>query len=94
VRREIAQIISSISLASFNIWLYDPSNYLHVMFISVLFDGTIRMDQGSGDRDWFRVGASVPVSVTIIWVKLLAFLRFMLIDFADVFTSCAVARPF
>jgi hypothetical protein len=52
------------------------------------------MDQGSGDRDWFRVGASVPVSVTIIWVKLLAFLRFMLIDFADVFTSCAVARPF
>jgi hypothetical protein len=78
--REIVQIISLISLKSFNIWLYDPSNYLNVMFIFVLFYWTIRMNRGSGHRDWFRVGAAV--SVTILWVKLLAYLRFILIDFA------------
>ena len=78
--REIIQIISLISLKSFNIWLYDPSNYLNVMFIFVLFFWTIRMDRGTGDKDWFRVGAAV--SVTILWVKLLAYLRFILIDFA------------
>jgi hypothetical protein len=38
------------------------------------------MQRGSGDRDTFRVGAAI--SVIILWVKLLAYLRNILLDFA------------
>jgi hypothetical protein len=78
--REVVQVISLISLKSFNIWLYDPSNYLNVAFIFLVFYWTIRMDLGTGDKSWFRVGAAF--SVTALWVRLLAYLRNMLIDFA------------
>lgn len=78
--REIVQVVSLISLKSFNIWLYDPSNYLNVAFVFLVFYWTIRMDIGEGDDEVFRIGAAV--SVTALWVKLLAYLRNMLIDFA------------
>lgn len=38
------------------------------------------MATGTGEKQAFRIGAAV--SVTIIWVKFLAYLRNMLIDFA------------
>lgn len=78
--REIVQVISLISLKSFKIWLYDPSNYLNVAFVFLVLYWSIRMQFGSGDKDWFRIGAAV--SVTALWVKLMAYLRNMLIDFA------------
>jgi hypothetical protein len=78
--REIVQVISLISLKSFNIWLYDPSNYLNVAFVFLVLYWSIRMQFGSGDKNWFRIGAAV--SVTALWVKLMAYLRNMLIDFA------------
>lgn len=78
--REIVQVISLISLKSFNIWLYDPSNYLNMAFVFLVLYWSVRMQTGSGDKEWFRVGAAV--SVTALWVKLLAYLRNMLIDFA------------
>ena len=78
--REIMQIISFISLKVFRLWLYDPSNYVNVLFVALILTWTLIMDWGTGDRDVFRVGATL--SVTILWVKLLAFLRNMLIDFA------------
>jgi hypothetical protein len=78
--REIVQIISLISLKSFKIWLYDPSNYLNLAFVFVVLYWTIHMNYGLGDNGRFRVGATV--SVIWLWVKLLAYLRNMLIDFA------------
>lgn len=78
--REIVQIISLISLKSFKIWLYDPSNYLNIAFVFLVLYWTVRMDSGTGDNDWFRVGSTV--SVIALWVKLLAYLRNILIDFA------------
>ncbi|EEC43260.1 predicted protein [Phaeodactylum tricornutum CCAP 1055/1] len=78
--REVVQIMSLLSLKVFKLWLYDPSNYLNVAFIALVLSWTVVMDSGAGDRDTFRVGAAV--SVTILWVKLLAYLRNMLIDFA------------
>lgn len=78
--REVVQIISLISLKSFNIWLYDASNYLNVAFVFLILYWAIRMDTGTGDNDSFRIGAAV--SVTVLWLKLLAYLRNMLIDFA------------
>jgi len=78
--REIIQVISLVSLKSLNIYLYDRSNLVNVSFVILVFFWTIRMNAGSGDRDSFRVGAAV--SATVLWVKLLSFLRNMLIDFA------------
>lgn len=78
--REVVQVVSLISLKSFNIWLYDPSNYLNVAFVFLVIWWTIAMDRGSQHRDSFRIGAAI--SVTALWVKLMAYLRNMLIDFA------------
>lgn len=78
--RAVVQIISLISLKSFNIWLYDPNNYLNVAVIFLVLFGTIRMDLGVENIARFRIGAAV--TVTALWLKLLAYLRNMLIDFA------------
>ncbi|KAL7556480.1 hypothetical protein ACA910_003113 [Epithemia clementina (nom. ined.)] len=78
--REVIQIISLISLNVFKLWLYDPSNYLNVAFTAVVLSWAVVMQHGSGNRDAFRIGSAV--SVIILWVKLLAYLRNMLIEFA------------
>ena len=78
--REVIQIVSLLSLKSINIYLYDRSNYVNVAFVFLVFFWTFRMNAGSGDSEKFRIGSAI--SVTILWVKLLAFLRNMLIDFA------------
>jgi hypothetical protein len=80
ILREIIQMISLLSLKSFNIWLYNPSNWLNVVFVFLVLFWTIKMTTGGGDTNKFRIGAAV--SATALWVKLLAYLRNMLIDFA------------
>lgn len=78
--REIIQVISLLSLKSFAIWVYDPSNYLNVAFVFLILFWTIQMDTGGIEKDAFRIGAAI--SAIILWVKLLNYLRFLLIDFA------------
>lgn len=78
--REIIQVISLLSLKSLNLYLYDRSNAVNVSFVFLVFFWTTRMNMGTGDRDSFRVAAAV--SASIMWVKLLAYLRNMMIDFA------------
>ncbi len=82
--REIIQMISLISLKSFHIWVYDSSNWLNVIFIILVLYWTILMQTGGGDKETFRIGTAV--TVIVLWLKVLAFLRNMLIDFA-VFTG-------
>jgi Ion transport protein len=77
--REFIQIVSLLSLKVFKLWLHDPSNYLNVIFVGVVLTWTIIMQKGTGDS-YFRIGATI--SVTVLWVKLMAYLRNMLIDFA------------
>lgn len=78
--REVIQIISLLSLNVFKLWLYDPSNYLNVAFVVIVVAWTIMMHTGEGDRDTFRVGTAI--SVTILWYKLIAYLRNIQLDFA------------
>ena len=78
--REMINILSLLSLKSFHIWLYEPSNWLNVAYIFLVFFWTIAMNMGSVAADTFRIGAAL--SVSIIWLKFLAYLRNMLIDFA------------
>jgi len=78
--RVVIQILSLVSLKSFHIWLYHPTNWVNVVFIFVLFFWTIRMQTGAGDDERFRWGTAF--SVIVLWLKALSFLRNMLIDFA------------
>lgn len=78
--REIVQMISLISLKSFHIWVYDGSNWLNVIFLVLVLYWTILMQTGGGDNNVFRYGSAI--SVIVLWLKVLAFLRNMLIDFA------------
>jgi Ion transport protein len=78
--REIVQVMSLISLKSFSLWLYDPSNYLNVVFVFIILYWTVRMQTGGGNDDSFRIGAAV--CITVIWVKFVAYLRNVMIDFA------------
>lgn len=78
--REVIQIISFVSLKVFKLWLYDPSNYLNVTFVVVVMTWAVIMQTGHGNRDNFRVGSAL--SVTILWYKLIAYLRNIQLDFA------------
>ena len=78
--REIIQVLSLLSLGSFHVWAYEPSNWLNVVYIGVVYFFTVEMNLGSGDAEVFRIGAAL--SFMVIWLKFLAYLRNMLIDFA------------
>jgi hypothetical protein len=82
--REVIQMISLISLKSFHIWVYDGSNWLNVIFIILILFWSIVMNTGNLELQPFRTGSAV--TVIVLWLKVLAFLRNMLIDFA-VFTG-------
>jgi hypothetical protein len=82
--RELIQILALISLKPLHIWAYEPSNWLNVVYIIVIFFWTIRMTTGNGDKDGFRTGAAL--CIIIIYAKLMIYLRNMSIDFA-VFTG-------
>jgi len=78
--REIIQLISLLSLKAFNVWVYDPSNWLNLLFVFLVLFWAGRMDAGTGSRNFFKIGAAL--SVTILWVKMLAYLRNVMIEFA------------
>jgi Ion transport protein len=78
--REIIQMISLLSLKAFNVWVYDPSNWLNLIFVFLVLFWTVHMQQGSFDDYAFKIGSAI--SVTILWVKLLAYLRNVMIQFA------------
>lgn len=82
--REIIQVWSLLALKALHIWAFEPSNWLNMIYIFMIYFWTIHMTYNLMDRETFRVGAAV--SVIFIWIKLLAYLRNVLIDFA-VFTG-------
>jgi hypothetical protein len=82
--REIIQIISLISLKALHIWAYEPSNWLNVIYIMLIYVWSSFMATGAGDDETFKIGTAI--SFGFIWIKFLAYLRNMLIDFA-VFTG-------
>jgi hypothetical protein len=93
--REVIQIISLVSLKSFHIyWLYDPINWLNVVFMFLILFWTIRMQTGSGDNTYFRTGTAF--TVIFLWLKVLAFLRnsTFMIDSASLFSFLIITHSF
>ena len=82
--REIVQALSLAALGAWHIWVYDPSNWLNIFYICLIYNWTILMTTGGGDKIVFRTGTAL--SILVIWMRFLAYLRNMLIDFA-VFTG-------
>mmetsp|Transcript_14949 Transcript_14949/g.21905 ORF Transcript_14949/g.21905 Transcript_14949/m.21905 type:complete len:844 (-) Transcript_14949:121-2652(-) len=78
--REIVQMMSLLSLKAFHLWLNNASNWLNLVFISLVLFWTVSMQIGIVKPETFRIGTALTVS--ILWLKVLGFLRNMLIDFA------------
>lgn len=78
--REVVQMLSLLSLGLFQTWLYDPTNWLDVTFIFLVLFWTLRMHTGAGDHERFRTAAAL--SLSILWINVLMFLKSMFIDFA------------
>lgn len=78
--REVIQLISLLSLKAFNVWANDSSNWLNLCFVFLVLFWTISMDVGALNKEVFRIGSAL--SVTVLWVKMLGYLRNVLIDFA------------
>ncbi|KAL3907373.1 MAG: hypothetical protein SGILL_008904 [Bacillariaceae sp.] len=82
--REIIQVVSLISLKALHIWVYEPSNWLNVIYIVLIYVWAGFMTAGGGNANAFRYGTAW--SFGFIWLKFLAYLRNISIDFA-VFTG-------
>ena len=78
--REIIQVLSLLSLGSFHVWVYEPNNWLNVLYICLVSFWTFDMVTAFSENFRFRAGAAL--TYICIWAKLLAYLRNMLIDFA------------
>jgi hypothetical protein len=85
--RTVIQILSLLALGAFRVWVYDPSNWLDVLYIFVVFYWSIMMALNYDDElgvydvsDKFRTGATL--STLVLWTKLLAWLRNTYIDFS------------
>lgn len=78
--RELIEIMSLAALRALKIYLFEPSNWLNVTYIVLIYVWTGLMHIQRGQVHRIRIG--LAVTVLIIWVRFLAFLRNMLIDFA------------
>jgi len=78
--REIVQMMSLLSLGLFQTWLFDPTNWLDVTFIVLIYFWTIVMQTGAVENNAFRTGAAI--SLLFLWTNVLSFLKSMFIDFA------------
>jgi hypothetical protein len=78
--RTLVQILSLLALKALHVWVYDPSNWLDVIYIFTVIFWATRMVHATGDEDRFRNG--LAFSAVFLWLKLLAFLRNTYIDFA------------
>lgn len=79
--REVIQVISLLSLKSITVWLKDGSNWINIVNVIVIVFWAVIMQCGVIENIWaFRTGTAL--SVVFFWVKLLAFMRQLFIDFA------------
>jgi len=89
--RELIQVIASLTLGTFTSWLYDTTNWLDVLVITlVTYYSTImtteepQLMKGSGDAsdpyETFRTGTALTKGV--LWTAVIFFLKSTQVDFA------------
>eukprot|EP00934_Nitzschia_sp_Nitz4_P007813 Nitzschia sp. Nitz4//scaffold137_size62074//14398//17094//NITZ4_006409-RA/size62074-processed-gene-0.81-mRNA-1//-1//CDS//3329535682//7803//frame0 len=86
--RTFIQILSLLALGAAHVWFQDPSNWLDIIYILAIFFSAYQMGQGIAtdesydEEDQERLRTGLAVTVVVIWMKLLAYLRNTYIDFA------------
>ena len=88
--RTLIQILSLLALGAFRVWAKNPSNWLDTAYIIIVVYWAITMGNpinysaDDGEKEMpdnsFRTG--LAISVVVLWMKLLAYLRNTYIDFA------------
>jgi len=78
---EFIQIISLWSLGSLSSWFWDPTNWLDMLVIILVFYYAVAMtDDSIGNDDAFRIG--VAFTKGVLWVKIIFFLKCTLVEFS------------
>lgn len=81
--RSLIQILSLLALGAFRVWVKNPSNWLDTTYIILLIYWAARMGQSESEwEDNERLRTGTAISVVVMWMKLLAYLRNTYIDFA------------
>jgi Ankyrin repeats (3 copies)/Ion transport protein/Ankyrin repeats (many copies) len=80
--RELVQFASLMSLGNLSSWWTDPTNYLDMSVIALVFYyGILMLDPGSGvSNTTFRSGAAFTQGT--LWVAIIVYLKSTLVDFA------------
>ena len=79
--REAIQILSLLSLGAIRIWFYEPVNWLNIFYIGLMYFWAIQISLGNiKDPEVFQTWSAL--SLSIIYVKFMAYLRNILIDFS------------
>lgn len=78
--REVINFLSLLSMGALRSWAYEPSSWLNLLYVLVIYFWTFTMTFGFLSPVEFRTGASL--STIFIWTKFLSYLRNMMIDFA------------
>ena len=80
--RELVQIASLMSLGSLSSWWKDPSNWLDMtVIVLVFYYGVLMTDDTLGlGNDTFRTG--VTFTQGVLWVAIIVYLKSTLVDFA------------
>lgn len=79
--RELVQIVSLWSLGSFSSWFYDPTNWLDMsVIVLVYYYAVIMTDTNFGVKESFRSG--VAFTKGVLWLAVIYFLKSTLVDFA------------
>jgi len=80
--REFVQIISMWSLGSLSSWFWDPTNWLDISVIVLVFYYAFAMtdDQIGVSRNAFRTG--VAFTKGVLWISFISFLKSTLVEFS------------
>ena len=80
--RELVQIISLWSLGSLSSWFWDPTNWLDMSVIILVFYYSVLMtDDSLGvSNDAFRIG--VAFTKGVLWISFISFLKSTLVEFS------------
>jgi ankyrin repeat protein len=95
-QREVAQIISTISLGTFRSWIFNAENWLDLVAVVLLYYYCLAMRQrekeleiiqdfGSEDDRQFRVGAAITFGV--LWAATVSYLKSTLLEFSLFFET-------
>ena len=94
LKREVTQIISTISLGTFRVWILNADNWLDICVVVLLYYNCFDMryrecnmqEFGGSDQDrQFQIGATITIG--LIWAALISYLKSCSLEFSLFFET-------